>query len=440
MSVASIVNVTVSLATVQPSQAGFGTPLILAHHTVGAGGPLVQSYSDLSELLDAGFTVDSAVYVLASAMFSQNPRPPVVKVGRRANSNPQVTNFLPTVTTEGKVYKLTIIAGGETYTFEYTVQSGDTAADISTELKALIDAESLVGLTTSISTATLVCTAAAGKRFRFRDYSAWLTVSDATASTNLTADLAAVRAEDDDWYALVTDANSEGAIAAVAAVVETLEKVYVAATGDSEVLDSGDSDDIASTLKAANYKRTFVQYHSEIGGGAHAALLAQRLTANPGSATWAYKTLAGITADVLTTSQQSAALNKNANVYVALAGLSITRKGVMASGEYADVVRGVDWLIARIRERILSLLANNPKVPYTDPGIESIGNEIRAQLAIAAGPDHNLIVPDSAVVSLPKAASVSSGDKLARVLNNVRFSGNLQGAIHTLTVAGTLSP
>jgi hypothetical protein len=401
----------------------------------------VTAFSSLQELATAGHAADSAVYVLAQAIFAQPIRPPVVKVGRRTTSTPQVIRFLPADTTVGKVYRVAIRhAGGVVATAEYTVVTADTPTLISTGLKAAIDALLISGLTTTLDSATLVCTGAAGKRFVYSAVSPWLTVTDATAATDLAANLAAVRAEDDDWYALVPDAQSKAAHAALAPVVETTRKIAVLGTADSEVKDGAVTNCVASANKSGSYARTVLLFHSHVGGAAHAAWLAGRLVANPGSDTWAFKTLRGIPADVHNSTVRGVLETKRANYYQNVADVGTTLFGVSGAGEYADVTRGVDWLVARIQERIFALLHANEKLPYTDAGIETIGNEVRAQLAIAESDDHRLLTPGSSVVELPKSASVPSGDKVARVLNNIRFAGELQGAVHKLSVNGTLTP
>jgi len=443
MSLDTLVNVTVSVRSVQPSQAGFGTPLVLAYTTVGAGGALVSSFSGLQEAVDAGHAAGSAVYTALAALFSQNPRPPVVKVGRRGTSNPQVVHMLPTVTTEGTKYTLTInIAGGVSYDITYTVLASSSVTIISTALKAAIDALTITGLTCTVdgTSNALVLTSAAAKVFQYQNVTALLTVEDKSAATNFVTDLASVIAEDDDWYLLIGDVHSKAAITAMAASVETKRKLYVCDTNDSAVLDGGSTTDVAYTLKASAYARTFLQFHPDCGLFSAAALAAGRLTAQPGSDTWAYKTLRGIRAYRLNTTQEGVCKVKRANTYTGIAGVGASLYGVSPSGEYLDTARGVDWMVARMKERVYAVFLNNPKVPYTDSGVEVIKNEVRAVLAIAASDAVNFIAPGSYTVNAPKVADVSSGDKVARVLNGLTFTGQLQGAIHELTITGTLTP
>ena len=110
-----------------------------------------------------------------------------------------------------------------------------------------------------------------------------------------------------------------------------------------------------------------------------------------------------------------------------------------ARTDTADVVRGLDWMKARIRERIFGVLIAAKKVPFTDPGISLLAGEVRAQLrtAITVG----LLTDDPApVVTQPKASAISAVNRQARKLTpGIEFNARLAGAIHTLDVTGTVT-
>jgi hypothetical protein len=151
-----------------------------------------------------------------------------------------------------------------------------------------------------------------------------------------------------------------------------------------------------------------------------------------------FKTLTGIAATTLTTTQSQNARAKKANTYETLGGVNITREGTMASGEYIDIIRGIDWLQARMEERIYSRLVNLAKIPFTDAGIAIIEAEIRAQLD--DGIDNGLIAVDPEyTITVPAASSVSAAEKTARILPDIQFTATLAGAIHSVQVAGTVS-
>lgn len=161
------------------------------------------------------------------------------------------------------------------------------------------------------------------------------------------------------------------------------------------------------------------------------------LSKEPGSITWKFKEIAGVPADSLNTTELTNLDAKNANYYENVQGADmISSEAKVVSGEYIDVIHGVDWLTARIAERVFTLLLNNDKVPYTERGIGQIEAEIKAQLQ--EGVEKGLLTENTAVVTTPKLSTISSADKAARILRNVTFSAQLAGAIHKSEIRGKL--
>ncbi len=158
----------------------------------------------------------------------------------------------------------------------------------------------------------------------------------------------------------------------------------------------------------------------------------------PGSITWKFKQLVGVTPDVLTTTAVNNIEAKNGNTYQTVGGVNITQQGIVASGEFIDIIRGIDWIQARIGENVFSVLVNADKIPYTDPGVGVIIGTIRSFLT---GPavDNNVLVENTISVFAPKVADVSTSDKQNRLLPDVIFGATLAGAIHKTVITGKLS-
>lgn len=251
--------------------------------------------------------------------------------------------------------------------------------------------------------------------------------------------LEAISDYNDEWYGLVITSHAEADVLEVAAWTEAQTKIFGTSGDDAVILDPTPTpEDIATQLEALGYQRTFVMYHEDADElFPEAALLGKQLPKDPGTETWKFKTLAGVTASALTDSEALAAVGKNVNIYQEIAGVSITREGKMAGGEFIDIIHGVDWLQARMTERIYGALVNLPKVPYTDAGIAVIEAEIRAQLedGVAVG----FLAEDPAfTVTVPKAADVPAQDKADRALNGVSFEATLAGAVHAVTINGVV--
>ena len=254
------------------------------------------------------------------------------------------------------------------------------------------------------------------------------------------AALNAIANENNDWYGIVVDQALVSSFADVASWVETAKKFAIFWITDVNAYDPSKSTDLASVLKLANRNRSAVVWHATPAGGADypdAAWMGEGFPYEPGTSTWAYKTLNGVTPDTLLASQETALKAKNCNYYMTVGGVSITQEGKVASGEYIDIIIGTDWIEARLREAVYSALVNNRKIPYDDTGISMIEGLVKGVLNEAAR--KGILQADSIAVTVPKYADIPQADKLARKLPDVKFSALYQGAIHSVTINGTIS-
>ena len=254
------------------------------------------------------------------------------------------------------------------------------------------------------------------------------------------AALNAIANENNDWYGIVVDQALVSSFADVASWVETAKKFAIFWITDVNAYDPSKSTDLASVLKLANRNRSAVVWHATPAGGTDypdSAWMGEGFPYEPGTSTWAYKTLNGVTPDTLLASQETALKNKNCNYYMTVGGVSITQEGKVASGEYIDIIIGTDWIEARLREAVYSALVNNRKIPYDDTGIAMIEGLVKGVLNEAAS--KGILQADSIAVTVPKYADIPQADKLARKLPDVKFSALYQGAIHSVTINGTIS-
>jgi len=255
-------------------------------------------------------------------------------------------------------------------------------------------------------------------------------------------ELSAMQAAYGDWYALVLcrqalEADNLADIAAAAAWIEARNKIFIACIDQADMLTTSTTD-IASTLQDAAYDRTGVLYSGDAESYPEAAWLGRCLPHDPGSITWKFKQLAGITVDDLTPTEVINLRAKNANFYEQVAGYNmISGEAVMASCEFIDIIRGTDWLQARIAEGIFLRLINADKIPFTAQGIAVIENELRYRLE--KGVDAGLLVEGSIVITPPAIAAVDPLEKSQRFLNDMRFTAQLAGAVHKVAIAGKLT-
>jgi hypothetical protein len=256
---------------------------------------------------------------------------------------------------------------------------------------------------------------------------------------DIAASMAAIQNEDNSWYGVAVDQAMASNFAAIAAWVESTKRFSVLWTTDPNTYDATKSTDLASTLKALSYDRTAVIWHAQPSDGADypdAAWMGEGFPYDPGTSTWAYKTLKGVKPDNIS-GKETTLQNKNCNYYSEVGGVNITQEGKVASGEWIDIIIGTDWLEARLREEVFSALVNNRKIPYDDTGIAMIEGLVKGVLQRAA--KAGILQEDSIVVTVPKYADIPQADKIARKLPDVKFTALYQGAIHRVTINGTIS-
>lgn len=439
MSLNDIVNVQITKQTASVSRAGFGTPLILAVHT--AIPDLAKVYTGLESMITDGFTTDDLAYKLAAAVLAQNPKVGQFVVGKRTTLPTRTVTLIPSA---ADTTDYTITINGTEYTF--TSGASATVASIVTGLVAAINGGTENVLATDNTTDLTIETAAtpggvsaAGAPFSlgFADRTLWTSVHDDTADAGIVADLTALRDVNDDWYAVCGDWFGEAEIDAVATYIETLPRIQGAMVQDSDVPESG-SADVASNLLAKDFERTFLYYHPTTEEFPHAAALGKNLPKDPGSITWKFKSLTGVSFQAYTAAELTQLRNKNTEHYYRLAGNNISAEGKMIGGEFIDITRFIDWVTARIQENVFSKMVNLDKIPFTDQGIAIVENEVRGVLknGIAVG---GFAADPEPTVTVPAAADVSAVDKANRLLPDVEFTATLAGAIHATEISGTVS-
>lgn len=434
MSLQDIVNVQITRQTTAVSRVGFGTVLVLTHEANFS--ERIRFYSSIDSVDDdlVGGT-NAEAYAAASKLFGQSPRPTQIAIG-----NVQGTK---TITDDGGTYTAgdvkTTVNGTDVVT-SFTSDKDTTLTAHAAAIQALVDVSTAVY---TAGTHTIVITPAAEKVLGVViDWSAITGTMTATLSSAGTEDhddaLDAIKNENNDWYGIVDISHTEADVLDVAAWTETQVKMYGTSSDDSTILGSGDTD-IASQLKALGYARTFCMYNGQADTVfPEAAVFGIFVTQDPGSYTVMIKSLSGVVADNLTDTQVTYALGKNCNIYQEIGGADIVQEGKVVEGEFIDIIVFIDWLQARMTERIYSRLVNLQKIPFTDEGIGVVEAEVKAQLQ--AGVEVGGLAADPApVVTVPKAVDVSPADKANRLLPDVDFTATLAGAIHAVEVNGVVT-
>jgi hypothetical protein len=415
-----------------PSKPNFGTPLIACYHTAWVD--RVREYSEADDLLDDGFTESSPAYKMATALKAQSPSPATFKVGRLANAYTHTVTLEMLSAVEGDV-----VEGEVNDTpIEYEIPAAATLTTVATAVELLVEA--VTGITSSSAVATITAVSAAGDLGEY-SFGRNVKIKDTTADPGITADLNAIKNEDNDWYGLLVDCNSEAIATAAAVWTEANRKIFVPVSSDWDIVDAGQTTDLASDLVALALTRTAGIYHRGIGDGddQHAAAwLGGMLAFDPGTITWAFKPLATVEADDLRAGELSALAAKNWSYYSRVNGANVTFEGRTPSGRFIDVTHFIDWLHAEIQADVYSLLINNPKVPYTTTGIELVKNAVLG--ALRKGQARGGLADDTQpTCTVPTITDTDAADRANRILRNVKFTARLAGALHHIVIRGTVS-
>jgi hypothetical protein len=443
--ITKIIQVNVTREDQTISRESFGIPLFL--YGTLAFVDYIKEYDNLIEMRQDFATYDLA-YRAAEKLFAQNPRPPTIKIGRRNVSSLDI--FINEVV-ENFDYKTQI---NDTL-FTYNSGATPTAASIAAGLVSAVNGGSEPVTATDLTLGKYEL-AADDVNVPFKlilnelSDTLYQEIVDRFFSNSAGTDIDNIITADNEWYVLhpIDLADEED----VAEHIETLEKIMITWSPDPDIVNedfSTDIDSIAKVLHNLNLDRSAVIYTGKgfpVGTQTYGASeyidcawSGKELTTDPGSSTWANKNLNAIEADNLTGNQYDNAISKKANVYTTFAGLGMTRNGTVASGEYIDIIRGIDWFTARLRERLLLLLATSPKVPYTNHGILLVENQVRAQ--IQDGINVGLIdgTRGTFYVTAPEVLDIDPQDRIDRILRDVEFQWRAAGAIHTLIIKGRVT-
>lgn len=444
-----VVNVQIALNTTAIKQQNFSDLLILGPHVVSTLRSMV--ITDADQLLDLGMAPTDPVYRAALGVFSQIPTIPRLFIGRQ-----QVNAVGTTVLTASESdYGVTItwrdVNGDlQTATATITAAPGDTVTDIATDLVVAINATAAPVTAANVAGVITITGDVVGAPFTVKKLGN-MAVSVGTSTELPSVALAAVQHENDDWYGVTITSRVQADVLDAAEWVEANEKLQGTATAAPADLDPGNTTGLMYKLFAQQFFRTHIWYHAKAATEyIDAAIAARAFTYYPGGETWALKRLAAITFDNLTEGQAIAVFDKNGNTFEQFRNLAITQNGKVSAGEWIDVIRFRDWLVEQIKINVFSAMINaDGKVPYTDPGIQIIVTALRQALDLGVArngiappevdaTDLNRTIP-SYVINAPLSSSVPFNDKANRVLNDVNFTARLAGAIHAVTIRGSLT-
>lgn len=253
-------------------------------------------------------------------------------------------------------------------------------------------------------------------------------MTGAEPATALATQIANIKAQNGRWFEVLNPYQSKACITAIAAEVQTIDKMYTQSIIDSDAsthVVSG-ATDIAANLKAAGYKNTALIYHTKPEQAIDAALLGRCLSIKPGKGTFFYKNLTGPTSDNLTDTQIANLQGKNCGWYTDMAGLAVTDEGKTSSGAFHAAIRNLFYTVSNLQTDVFLDLQRAEQIDHTDTGIVVIEGLARASLD-RRKKDHILA---SYTISAPTEADIDDADRLAGIVPDFNISGVLIIGIH----------
>lgn len=291
---------------------------------------------------------------------------------------------------------------------------------------------------------------------------------DATA--DITDEMNAIVAFDPDWYWLThtKELNDTSEQQELSDWAETQNILLGADSNDPDTEDLSNTTCIAYYAKNKGYDRTAVFYHTNpdsyqaIGAFTYGARRnldqgnfdrAIQGDLDSGQAyTLKFKKIAGVEpldkassiVQIITGFVPDTGLNPAqghlANTYVNIGGLNMIVEGNVSSGAFIDEIHSLDWIRARIQEEVLSRLANNARIPYTNPGMAILIGGVNEALnrgvaaGIIAGDIEDGEYKPEYTVSADRVENIPASQRRQRIAPDIQATFRYAGAFHYASV------
>ena len=230
-----------------------------------------------------------------------------------------------------------------------------------------------------------------------------------------------------DFFFVVTTDNTAESIKKLSPLVQAGNKIYAATVNTMAE---------AKKLYGEKFDNTFVMFHSDVDSYA-AEALAVIMSYKVGGRTAKFKTIQGVKAAKITTTEIEELHSNNMFTYAEKLGVLQTTEGKVLSGEYIDIVLGEYWIRFRMEEALQRLALVNDKIPYTNTGIGMIVGECESVLSRAVS--QGIVESGQYKVDYRLREEVPSNEVALRKYDYVVWTAMLQGAIHSGQISGILT-
>lgn len=420
------------------SSSNFSIGLLFAKHTTASKFTgRTKLYTD-ADSVKKDFGADADEYKASLAYFSASPKPEKLRIAKRDT---------PVATSKKLTFSRAVISPEKIQGSVNGVTLDDTPFDTNMQttmnnLKAKIEAIDGVASATVSSTPYLEITVLATvdytldlDGFTVIDNATAITVtpSTVTAGRSIFDDYSDAKNDKNDFYLILATDRSDGLTMSLARILEAEFKMFGFATSTSAVKTTVTTD-IVSKLKSKAFEKTWAFWHQTLSEFADCAFAGNILAYPPGQAQYAFKTLPSITVTPLESDEITNLEDKNANIYVDIAGVNVTHKGVCVNGVFIDIVRDLAYLQAKVNENMVAYIIAQPKIPGGQLGIDNICDNLR--LSLLQMNKEGIITPDFKIIK-PKLSDIPANSRINRILDKISFVINIQGAWIKVILDGT---
>ena len=463
-----IVNIIVNLGPRAAVRRGFNLALLVGTSEIISPEERVRLYSNTDAMFEDGFRETDPEYIGARLMFSQNPRPGRVAIGRRVTLDSagefEVTSEAAATGGNFIINWEHVAEGGNTFLyytpFDLSVvpEFGDVLASpwepITTGQEITPEPGATYIMVVEINAANQVVNIGAAL-LGGASVSFGLPVCESPTDA-----IRACRAINTEWYAVSYLGATPDDVLSIAQYVEAVRPVSVQFyTTDEDLILSNNPESIFHRLRLKSFRRSIGQFSRT--PFAVCGILGFAMGANTRLSRSAYtlmhKRVVGIVPDDITLTQVTFLQRQNGNYYVSRgAEYFMFERGTMADGVWFDEIINLDMLVNDMQLAILDLFVSRPKVPQTEGGMNDIkiamGPSLRRMAMIGFIAPGRWNGPN--IYTEPDYAPLQTGDMLetgymilsepidyqsqagrdARIAPPIYVAIKLAGAIHHVTV------
>ena len=329
---------------------------------------IVKVYSLYDDVIEDGVT--GAALKAANAYFNQNPKPDTLVMADASGAFSSVAILLNNDDT-----------GIEDVTAAVAFVSGDDV------LNANFDGKAWVGtgadkITADENNATLYQVQGRIVFVTGADVSVGYSVVKADSFTDT---ITAIKRQNNNWFMSFTTSRNPSLLTQIADWTEAQTDKMAALIDDGGAIYSTNPPwplgGITQYLFDKEYAGSFATTTRIDSNYLDAAQAGRCLTMQPGSETWALKTLSGVEADNFDETDYQTITAINGNTFEDYgSGVIVTYPGTCGDGESIEVVRFCYWLSDYMQKNLATFAINQKKVAYAPSGIELVCKNMEASL------------------------------------------------------------